>query len=64
MRFVFIARRKKETDMCGGVGFVIGSIVFFGWRKSETRWKRTVAYICAVWMSLSVLLYAAVLGGY
>lgn len=43
--------------MCGGIGFVIGTIIYFSWRKSEARWRRTIANICAVWMTLSALVY-------
>lgn len=49
--------------MCGGLGFVIGLIVYFGWRNSERRWQRTIATICAVWMLLSLLGYCAIFAG-
>lgn len=43
--------------MCGGIGFLIGTIVFFGWYKSEARWKKGIAITCGVWMTLSALVY-------
>ena len=50
--------------MCGGLGFLIGAIIYARWRKSESLWKKAVAYICAAWIAVSVLCYAAILGGY
>ena len=44
--------------MCGGLGFVIGTIVYFGWRKSERQLLRGIANLCAAWMTISVLIYA------
>jgi len=46
--------------MCGGAGFIIGTIVFFAWKDSEAGWKKTIAYICAGWMILSLAVYACV----
>jgi hypothetical protein len=43
---------------CGGLGFVIGLIVYFGWRNSEKQWQKVIAQICGVAMVLSVGLYA------
>lgn len=43
--------------LCGGLGFVIGTIVFFNWYKSEVTWKKAVAYICGAWMTISALIY-------
>lgn len=48
--------------ICGGLGFVIGTIVFFSWYKSEVQWKKVIAYICAVWMTISVLIYFVAMG--
>jgi len=46
---------------CGGLGFVIGTIVFFSWYKSEVQWKKIVAYICGAWMTISALIYFLVI---
>ena len=40
--------------MLGGLGIVVGLIVYFAWRKSENRYKRGCAYLFAVWIGLSV----------
>jgi len=39
--------------MCGGLGFLIGTIIFFSWYRSDVTWKKIVAYICGVWMTVS-----------
>ena len=49
--------------MCGGLGFVIGIVIFFGWRKSESGWRRGIANLCAAWMILSLAVYACVFLG-
>lgn len=50
--------------MCGGLGFVIGLIVFFGWRNSEKQWQKVIAYICGIWMAVSALFYFAMAVSY
>ena len=50
--------------MCGGMGFVIGLIVFFAWKDSENKFKSLVAYCCAVAMAFSVVGWAILLFGY
>jgi predicted membrane-bound mannosyltransferase len=50
--------------MCGGIGFVIGLIIFFGWKNSEKDWQRGFAWFCAFWMAVSVLGYCVILTSY
>lgn len=43
--------------MCGGLGFVIAAILFFGWRKSTRQWQRAIAWIAGIWAVISILYY-------
>jgi hypothetical protein len=46
--------------LCGGLGLVIASVLFFRWRSSETKWKRTVAVIAGAWAGLSVVVHIGI----
>jgi len=43
--------------MCPLVGMVMGSLIYFVWRKNETPWKRQVALACAVLAVFSLLYF-------
>ncbi len=43
--------------LCGGLGFVVAAILFFGWRNSEQEWKRIIALIAGIWAGISILVY-------
>jgi hypothetical protein len=48
--------------VCGGLGLVIAAALFFGWRRSEAKWKRIIAWIAGVWGGISIAFYLG-LGG-
>lgn len=48
---------------CGGLGFILGLIVYFGWKDSENSTKRFIAKACAFWMIISAGVWIVALIG-
>jgi hypothetical protein len=43
--------------ICGGLGLIIGIIVFFSWRNDSSRIKRFTAIIAGILVAISILFY-------